>query len=97
MPALIGALVAALLQALRTYLPGLVGRVLLAFGIGMFTHSIAMPALKSYVASKLAGLGAVGVAYWDATGLGIMVTMILSAIVAAKSQKVVLSKLSGGN
>lgn len=95
MPAIIAVLISALIQALRTYLPGLVGRVLLAFGIGFLTHTIAMPALKSYVAAKVAGLGAIGVAYWDATGLGMMVTMILSAIVAAKSQKVILSKITG--
>lgn len=97
MPQIIGALVAFLIGALREYLPGIIGRILLAFGIGAFTHTIAMPALKSFVQSKIAGLGSIGVAYWDATGLGIMVTMILSAIAAAKAQKIVLSKLSGSN
>jgi hypothetical protein len=96
MPQIIGALVAMLVGAAREYLPGMIGRVLLAFGIGAFTHEVAMPALKSFIQSKLAGLGAVGVAYWDATGIGIMVTMILSAIAAAKAQKVLLAKLEGG-
>ncbi|KAB7763909.1 hypothetical protein [Xanthomonas maliensis] len=95
MPMIIGALIAALIQALRTYLPGIIGRVLLAFGIGLVTNEIAMPALKSFVQSKLGALGAVGVAYWDATGLGIMVTMILSAILAVQSHRVLLKKLSG--
>lgn len=94
MPQIIAALVAALVSAAREYLPGIVGRVLLAFGIGVFTNSVALPALKSFVASKLPALGSVGVAYWDATGIGIMVTMILSAIAAVKAQKVILSKLS---
>lgn len=97
MPQIIGALVAFLIGALREYLPGIIGRILLAFGIGVFTHTVAMPALKAFVQSKISGLGPVGVAYWDATGLGIMVTMILSAIAASKAQKVVLSKLSGNN
>ena len=94
MPHIIAALVAALVGAAREYLPGIVGRVLLAFGIGVFTHQVALPALKSFIASKLPALGSVGVAYWDATGIGIMVTMILSAIAAVKAQKVILSKLS---
>ncbi|TDB26200.1 DUF2523 domain-containing protein [Stenotrophomonas sp. ATCM1_4] len=95
MPQILGALVALLIGAAREYLPGIIGRVLLAFGIGAFTHEVALPALKAFVQSKLSALGAVGVAYWDATGAGIMVTMILSAIAAALSQKVVLSKLGG--
>lgn len=95
MPLILGALVSLLMSALRQYLPGIVGRVLLAFGIGLFTHKMALPALKAFIQSKLPGLGAVGVAYWDATGIGIMVTMILSAIAASRAQKVVMSKLSG--
>lgn len=95
MPMIIGALVSMLIGALRQYLPGIVGRVLLAFGIGLFAHEVALPALKAFIQSKLPALGSVGVAYWDATGIGIMITMILSAIVASKTQKVVLSKLSG--
>ncbi|ASY88981.1 DUF2523 domain-containing protein [Xanthomonas citri pv. malvacearum] len=95
MPMIIGALIAALMQALRTYLPGIVGRVLLAFGIGLVTNEIAMPALKSVIQSKLAGAGPIIVAYWDATGLGIMVTMILSAILAVQSHRILLKKLSG--
>jgi len=94
MPMIIGALVAMLMQALREYLPGILGKVLLAFGIGFVTHEFAMPALKSYIQSQLAGLPSLLVAYWDATGIGIMVTMILSAILAAKAHRVLLSKLS---
>lgn len=97
MPMIIGALVSMLISALREYLPGIVGRILLAFGIGLFSHTVAMPALKSFVQSKLGALGGVGAAYFDATGLGIMITMILSAITAAKAQKVILGKLSGGS
>ncbi|MEQ7821054.1 hypothetical protein ABQX81_22010 [Xanthomonas hortorum pv. hederae] len=95
MPMIIASLIAALMQALRTYLPGIVGKVLLAFGIGLVANEIAMPALKSFIQSKLGGLGALGVAYWDATGLGIMVTMIISAILAVQSHRVLLKKLSG--
>lgn len=93
MPMIIGALVAMLLQGLRQYLPGIIGRVLLAFGIGLVTHEIAMPPIKAFIASKVAGLGPVLIAYWDATGFGIAVTMILSAWAAARAQAAILSKL----
>ncbi|WP_228736226.1 hypothetical protein [Xanthomonas euvesicatoria] len=93
MPMIIAALVSALLQALRTYLPGIVGRVLIAFGIGFVAHEVALPSLKAFIAGWLPGLGAVGVAYWDASGIGVSVTMILSAIAASVSQKAILSKL----
>ncbi|QSQ54083.1 DUF2523 domain-containing protein [Xanthomonas translucens pv. undulosa] len=97
MPMIIGALVAMLMQALRQYLPGIVGRILLAFGIGFVANEIAMPALKSYIAAQLPGLGSVGVAYWDASGVGPAVTIILSAYAAAITQRAVLSKLKGSN
>jgi len=90
---ILGALVSMLIGALREYLPGIVGRILLAFGIGLFTHQVALPALKAFVQSKLPALGAIGMAYFEATGLGVCFTMILSAIAAAKAQKVLLSKL----
>ncbi|KWV12244.1 MULTISPECIES: DUF2523 family protein [Xanthomonas translucens group] len=95
MPMIIGALVAMLMQALRQYLPGIVGRILLAFGIGLVTHEVALPAMKAYIASQLPGLGAVGVAYWDASGIGAAVTIILSAIAASLTQRAVLSKIKG--
>lgn len=95
MPMIIGALISALISALRTYLPGIVGRVLIALGIGFATETIAMPALKGFIQSKLGGLPAVLVAYWDATGIGIMVTMILSAMLANRAQRAFLSKLGG--
>ncbi len=93
MPAILGALVTLLLQALRQYLPGILGRVLLAFGIGFATHEIALPPIKAFIASKIGQLGPVLLAYFDATGFGIAVSMILSAWIAARTQAAVLSKL----
>lgn len=95
MPAILGALVALLIQAARQYLPGIVGRILLAFGIGLTVHEVAMPALKAFVQSKLGALPSVLIAYVDATGFGIAVTMILSAIAAGVTQRAFLAKLSG--
>lgn len=93
MPQIIAALVALLISGARQYLPGIVGRVLLALGIGFVTHEVAMPALKAFVESKFAALPPILQAYWGATGIGIAITMILSAIIAGRAQKAVLSKL----
>lgn len=95
MPMIIGALVTMLIQAARQYLPGIVGRVLVAFGIGLTVHEVALPALKSFVAGKVSALGPIMSVYFEATGLGIMVTMILSAIAASIAQRAFLSKLTG--
>ncbi|MEN5219868.1 MULTISPECIES: DUF2523 family protein [unclassified Stenotrophomonas] len=93
MPQIIAALVALLVSAARQYLPGIAGRILLALGIGFVTHEIAMPSLKSLVESKFGALPPVLQAYWGATGIGVAVTMILSAWIAGRAQKAVLSKL----
>lgn len=93
MPQIIAALIALLLSGLRQYLPGIIGRVLLAFGIGFVTHEIAMPALKGFVESKYGALPAVLKAYWGMTGFGVAVTIILSAWVAGQAQKAILSKV----
>ncbi|UYC14016.1 DUF2523 family protein [Xanthomonas sp. CFBP 8445] len=93
MPMIIGALVAALLQGLRQYLPGIIGRVLLAFGIGFATHEIAMPALKSLIQGYIGGLPAVAYAYFNASGFGVATTMILSAWLANRAQAAILTKL----
>ncbi|WDL15995.1 DUF2523 domain-containing protein [Xanthomonas campestris pv. campestris] len=93
MPAIIGALIAGLLQALRTYLPGIVGRILLAFGIGLTTHAVALPAMKAVIQGFLGRLPTVMYAYFEASGCGIATTMVLSAVIAARSQSVILTKL----
>lgn len=95
MPQIIGALVALLIGAAREYLPGIIGRLLAAFGIGLFTHKVALPAMKSFISALLPGLGSIGMAYFEASGAGAAITIILSAIAAALGQKVILSKLKG--
>lgn len=94
MPLLIGALVAALMNALRAYLPGIVGRVLLALGIGFVTHTLAMPALLGMIQTRASGMPALLLAYFGACGFDVAITIILSALAARASQKVLLSKLS---
>lgn len=93
MPLILGALGALLMQMLRQYLPGILGRVLLAFGIGFVTHKLAMPALKAFIETKVSGLPALVVAYWGATGLSVATTMLLSCWLAVIAQKAFLAKL----
>lgn len=93
MPAIIGALVAALIGALRQYLPGILGRVLLTFGIALVTNEVALPALKSFVQSYFGGLPSVLLAYAGALAFDKAVTLILSAAVAVRAQRVILSKI----
>lgn len=93
MPQIIAALVAFLISGLRQYLPGIIGRVLLAFGIGFVAHEFAFPAAKAFIESKWGALPAVMQAYWGATGFGVAVTMLLSAWLANRTQAAVLSKV----
>ena len=93
MPQIILAAVAYLLSALRQYLPGIVGRVLLAFGMGYVSHEFAFPAVKAFIESKFGQLPPVLQAYWGATGMGIATTMLISAWIAGHTQRAVLSKI----
>lgn len=87
MPLILGALGALLMQLARQYLPGIIGRVLLVFGIGLVAHEVGLPALKAFINSKLTNLGPIMFAYFEATGFGIFVTMVLSAYIAMRVQR----------
>ena len=93
MPMIIGALVAALINAARMYLPGIVGRILLALGIGFVTHKLAMPALLGMLQGYVNQLPGVLRAYFGAIGLDVCATMIFSALAARMAQKTILKKL----
>lgn len=95
MPAIIGALVAMLLQGLRQWLPGILGRVLVAAGLTLAVNEIGMPALRAFVQSYMGGLPAVILAYAAAIKFDVAITMILSTVVAVRGQRVVLSKIGG--
>ncbi|MEH6416208.1 DUF2523 family protein [Pseudomonas sp. CGJS7] len=93
MPLIIGALVSALLNALRTYLPGIVGRILLALGIGMAVKEVALPALIQIIHTKVMTLPPLFFAYFGALKIDIAITLILSAMAAKATQKAMLAKL----
>lgn len=94
MPAIIGALVAMLVGALRQYLPGLIGRVLLAFGITIFANEVALPPMKALIQSYFGQLSSVLLAYAGALGFDKAVVMILSAAVAVRAHKLIFAKAS---
>lgn len=93
MPLILSALGGLLISLLRQYLPGIIGRVLLALGIGFFTHKLAMPALLGMVQDMVSGMPARLVAYYAAFGLDVVMTILLSAYVGVRSQRVLLKKL----
>lgn len=94
MPLILGALGAMLISLARQYLPGLIGRVLLAFGIGLFTHQVALPSILSFFQNYVNALPFVVRAYVGALGIDVVAVMIFSALIANRAQRVVLSKLS---
>lgn len=94
MPAILGALVALIMTGLRQWLPGIIGRCLIAFGLMVATNEVALPALKSFVQGYMGGLPAVVLAYAGAIGMDKAITMILSAAVAVQAQRAILMRMS---
>lgn len=92
--AIIGALAAALMNALRTYLPGLIGRVLIAFGLTVAVTQVGLPALQAFLQSYFSGLPSAMFAYAGALGLDKAATMIISSAIAVRAQRVALSRIS---
>ena len=95
MPLIIMALVTALMSALRELLPGLVGRLLLAIGIGFATQKLAMPALMGFVQAKVSGMPQLIVSYFGALRLDVCISIVLSSILATRAQRVFMTKVGG--
>lgn len=95
MPAVVMALVGWFISALRQYLPGIVGRVLLALGIGFVVKTVALPSLLALVASRVDAFTPTMRAYFGAFGIDMAVTIILSACAARAGQKMLLRRMSG--
>ena len=95
MPAIVLALVGWLISALRQYLPGIVGRILLTLGIGLATHTLVMPGFRAIFESYVAQLPPVLYAYFGALGLDVVATIIFSALAARQTQKVLLKRVGG--
>lgn len=95
MPVVIGALVAAIITALRTYLPAIIGRVLLALGIGLAVKEVAIPSMLALINTYLVALPSVFLAYFGALKIDVCISLILSAYAAKAAQKAMLAKLDG--
>ena len=92
MPAILLALGSLLVQLARTYLPGIVGRVLLALGIGFATHAFAVGPMLALLQSYVSGMPAVLVQTFSAIGLDKVCTMLFSAYAARAASRLLLVK-----
>lgn len=93
-PGLIAALVAALITALRIYLAAMLGRVLLAFGVGLYVYTAAVPDLVAWIAAQFSGLPPFVRESAAASGVDIFITMVLSALGVKLSSRVFLGRSS---
>lgn len=95
MPAIVLAIVGWLISALRQYLPGIVGRILLALGIGFATQQLVLPSLLGIAQSIIGTLPSRALAYYSALGCDIEISIVLSAIAAGRVQSVLLRRIGG--
>ena len=93
MPLIIAAFWAALIPMLRTWLPSLVGRVLLAFGVGLAAHYVALPPLLALILSYMDGLPDFWVQMFGALWVDVVITMVLSCAIAQRVSKAFLRVL----
>jgi hypothetical protein len=80
--------VAHLLGGLRDMAAGIVGKVLAAFGLSIVTFQGILPSLKAFVMQFVSGLPAQVVQFLGAIGLGIAMSMILSALTVRMAWKI---------
>lgn len=92
MPAIIGLAISLLIDLLRKYLPGIVGRILLTLGFTFVTQTVAMPSLLAMIQTRVSGMPSVMLAYFGALRLDVCISLILSAMAANKAQQLIFSK-----
>ena len=81
-----------IINLLRQYLPGILGRVLLAFGIGFAAHSFAVEPMLNLIQAQTGSLPAVLAQTFSAIGMDKVITMIFSAYAAKTASNLILSK-----
>lgn len=94
MGAVLAALGRLLTWLVSTYLGQWILKALIALGIGIVIHQIALPDLIGYVRSKSFGMGQFLFDCFGALGGDVGFTMILSATVAASTGSIALKALS---
>lgn len=80
--------IAHLFAKLREVAAGIVGKVLATFGLSIVTFQGLLPSLKSYVMGFVSGMPAQVVQLLGALGVGIAMSMILSALAVRLAWKV---------
>lgn len=94
MPAVLAALGRMLTWLVSTYIGQWILKALLALGIGLVIHQIALPDLIAYVRSKSYGMGQFLFDSFGALGGDVGFTMILSATVSVATGRVLLKALA---
>lgn len=92
-----------LLAGLRDMAAGIFGKVLATFGLSIVTFQGVLPALKAFVMQFVSGLPAQAVQLLGAIGIGIAMSMILSALTVRMAWRIfivprsVADSLGGGS
>jgi len=94
MPAVIALLLRGLVWMVSTYAGQWVLKTLLALGIGVVTHTVATPALMSFLQGKASGLSLFLFQAFGAIGGDVAFSMIISATVAAVTGSMIFRALA---
>jgi hypothetical protein len=79
--------------ALAASMSGLIGRVLLAMGIGYATYEFAMPAFVNMIRGQLSGLPGTMIAVLAAAKVDVAITILFSAISARMASRIIFRKV----
>lgn len=89
--------IAHLLAGLRDLAAGMVGKVLATFGLSVVTFNGLLPSLKGYVTSLTSGMPAEAMRMLGSLGVGIAMSMIMSALAVRLAWKVFIVPTSVAN
>lgn len=89
--------IAHLLAGLRDMAAGMVGKVLATFGLSVVTFNGLLPNLKSFVSGFLSGMPGEVVNLLGSLGVGIAMSMVMSALAVRLAWKVFIVPTSVAN
>lgn len=90
----VGGFIGSLINKLRDFAAGIVGRCMTALGVGWTTTQYALPNFVSWIQSHAGGVGADVIAVLAYINVDKAMTMILSAYIVKKAMKLVFSPIS---
>ncbi|MEA9838961.1 DUF2523 family protein [Xanthomonas campestris] len=94
MDAILTKLSGLLITGLKLGAAGIVGRVMAGLGMTWVNFTYSLPAIKSWLSSKFAGLPDNVTTILSASGIDIFMTLIISAIVARLGMRTVVTSLN---